>query len=104
MDRVDAKWSARRDIAAGKAFFRKAIKHQHRSRQVIMLDGCAASHRAVRELKAHDSLPKEIMLRSSKYLNNVKNPKRCVIAGGCSPQATRSDSPNLSKQPTGEQP
>src|SRR5271163_2870392 len=39
--------------------------------QTITLDGCAASHRAVRELKADGSLPRNTKLRSSKYLNNL---------------------------------
>ena len=37
----------------------------------ITLDGYAASHRAVRELKADGLLPAETQLRSSKYLNNL---------------------------------
>ena len=63
--------SARRDVAAAKAFFRKAVKSQQRLPQTITLDGCAASHRAVRELKADGSLPTDTKLRSSKYLNNL---------------------------------
>lgn len=35
------------------------------------LDGYAASHRAVRELKADGCLPTATRLRSSKYLNNL---------------------------------
>ena len=68
---VDFRLSARRDVAAAKAFFRKAIKRQQRPPQTITLDGYAASHRAVRELKADGSLPTETKLRSSKYLNNL---------------------------------
>jgi hypothetical protein len=48
---VDFRLSAKRDVAATKAFFRKAIKSQQRCPQTITLDGYAASHRAVRELK-----------------------------------------------------
>jgi transposase-like protein len=48
---VDFTLSARRDVAAAKAFFRKAIKGQQRAPQTITLDGYAASHRAVRELE-----------------------------------------------------
>ena len=36
-----------------------------------MLDGYAASHRAVREMKTDELLPEETTLRSSKYLNNL---------------------------------
>ena len=68
---VDFRLSARRDVAAAKAFFRKALKSQQRPPQTITLDGYAASHRAVRELKADGSLPTATRLRSSKYLNNL---------------------------------
>ena len=68
---VDVRLSTRRNVAAAKAFFRKAIKGQQRAPQTITLDGYAASHRAVRELKADGSLPADTKLRSSKYLNNL---------------------------------
>ena len=54
---VDFRLSARRDVAAAKAFFRKAIRNHQRPPQTITLDGYSASHRAVRELKADGSLP-----------------------------------------------
>src|SRR5205807_6211154 len=46
-------------------------KSQQRCPRTITLDGYAASHRAVRELKADGSLPANTKLRSSKYLNNL---------------------------------
>jgi transposase-like protein len=35
------------------------------------LDGYAASHRAVREMKADGQIPGDTKLRSSRYLNNL---------------------------------
>jgi transposase-like protein len=68
---VDFGLSAKRNVADAKALFRKAIRSQQRASQTITLDGYAASHRAVRELKADGSLPADTKLRSSKYLNNL---------------------------------
>ncbi len=68
---VDFRLSKRRDVAAAKAFFRKAIQHEGRPPQTITLDGYAASHRAVREMKEDGVLPRRTRLRSSKYLNNL---------------------------------
>ena len=68
---VDYRLSAKRDVAAAKAFFRKVMKSQQSAPQTITLDGYAASHRAVRELKADGSLPTDTKLRSSQYLNNL---------------------------------
>ena len=46
---VDFRLSARRDVAAARAFFRKAIKTQGTKPCTVTLDGYAASHRAVRD-------------------------------------------------------
>ena len=67
---VDFRLSRRRDVEAAKAFFHKAIRHEGRP-QTIALDGYAASHRAVREMKNDGLLPGRTRLRSSKYLNNL---------------------------------
>ena len=67
---VDFHLSAKRDVAAAKAFFAKAVKSQGVP-QTITLDGYAASHRAVRELKDDGLLPEGTKVRSSKYLNNL---------------------------------
>jgi transposase-like protein len=66
---VDFRLSDRRDVAAAKAFFRNAMKHNGTPR-VITLDAYAASHRAVRELKTEGKMPKRIRARSSMFLNN----------------------------------
>jgi transposase-like protein len=68
---VDFRLSANRDVTAAKAFFRKALKTQGQPPVSITLDGCAASHRAVRELPQHNPCWKDTRLRSSKYLNNM---------------------------------
>lgn len=67
---VHFRLSARRDVVAAKAFFRKAIKSQASTPRTITLDGYAASHRAVREMKA-DGHASDTKLRSSKYLTDV---------------------------------
>ena len=55
---VDFRLSTHRDVCAAKAFFRKAIKGQGCAPKTITLDGYAASHRAVREMKADGLLPR----------------------------------------------
>jgi transposase-like protein len=68
---IDFRLSRTRDVSAAKAFFHKAIRHEGRRPQTITLDGYAASHRAVREMKKDGLLRRRTRLRSSKYLNNL---------------------------------
>jgi transposase-like protein len=56
---------------AGSTVFSKAIRHQGQSPEIITLDGSAASHCAVREMKADGLLPEDTKARSSEYLNNL---------------------------------
>ena len=67
---VDFYLSRKRDVNAAKAFLRKAMKGQ-RIPTKITLDAYAASHRAVADLKDTCELPKRVLVRSCKYLNNV---------------------------------
>ena len=68
---VDFRLSGKRDVVAAKAFFRKAMKSQGSTPRTITLDGYAASHRAVREMKTDGQLPADTKVRSSKYLTDV---------------------------------
>ena len=68
---VDFRLSTRRDVGAAKAFFRKATKTQGSAPGTVTLDGYAASHRTVREMKADGQMPGDTKVRSSKYLNNL---------------------------------
>ncbi|MFM0334869.1 MULTISPECIES: IS6 family transposase [Paraburkholderia] len=68
---VDFRLSPKRDVAAAKAFLRKALRTQGRAPTSITLDGYAASHRAVRELPGENPAWRNTKRRSSKYLNNL---------------------------------
>jgi transposase-like protein len=67
---VDFLLSERRDVAAAKRSFSKAMK-KHGTPRVITLDAYAASHRAIAELQSAGALARRVVIRSSKYLNNV---------------------------------
>ena len=67
---VDFMLTEKRDVAAAKRFFRKAMTNQATPR-VITLDAYAASHRAITELKSAGTLPHRVRIRSSKYLNSI---------------------------------
>jgi transposase-like protein len=53
---VDFRLSPKRDVAAAKAFFRKALRAQGCAPLRITLDGYAASHRAVREMPSQNEV------------------------------------------------
>ncbi|HQT72428.1 MAG TPA: hypothetical protein PLX84_00705 [Acidiphilium sp.] len=59
------------DLFKGRHFDREAIKGQGSGPRTVTLDGYAASHRAVREMKADGELAADLKLRSSKYPNNT---------------------------------
>jgi transposase-like protein len=56
---VDFLLSKRRDVAAAKRFFSRAVR-QHGAPRVITLDGYAASLRAVTNLKESGRLPRRL--------------------------------------------
>jgi len=62
---VDFRLSLKRDVAAAKAFFRKALRTQGRAPLHITLDGYAASHRAVREMPNENEVWKRVNHASS---------------------------------------
>jgi transposase-like protein len=62
--------SERRNVAAAKRFFSKAMK-KHGTPRVITLDAYAASHRAITELKSAGTVAHSVGTRSSKYWNNI---------------------------------
>lgn len=62
---VDALLSELRDIAAAERFFQQAVE-QRGIPQKITLDGYAASHEAIAELRDEDTLPLDLAVRTSK--------------------------------------
>lgn len=66
---IDFLLSEHRDIAAAKRFFQQAIAKRGIPEK-IMLDGYAASQTAVAELQQEDILPKNLTVRTNRYLNN----------------------------------
>src|ERR1035437_4143813 len=68
---VDFLLRAKRDVAAAKAFFRRAFKSQGRLPRAITLDGYQASHRAAKEVLNEHRAGNQCKIRSSKYLNNL---------------------------------
>jgi transposase-like protein len=66
---VEFHLSRRRDRNAAKTFLRKAMRNQGVPTK-ITLDAYAASHRAVADLKESGELPRQVQVRTSKYLNN----------------------------------
>lgn len=67
---VDFLLSERRDIAAAKRFFTRAVQ-RHGAPERITLDGYPATHAAVAELKASGAIRPETKIWASKYLNNI---------------------------------
>ena len=58
------------ELEAAKRFFTRAV-NRHGAPEKITLDGYAATHTAVPELKQSKILPIDVCVRTSKYLNNL---------------------------------
>jgi putative transposase len=67
---VDFLLSEHRDIAAAERFFKKAIE-SHSTPGKFTLEGYAAMHTAVCELKESHILPISVLVWTSKYLSNL---------------------------------
>ena len=84
---IDFLLSARRDAAAAKRFFRKALGQPHTARpRTITADKNPAYPKAVAELKNDGELWRASRLRRAKFLNNIieqdhRRPKRLVRPG-----------------------
>jgi len=69
---IDFLLAAKRDAAAAKRFFRKALTATgNLFPRVINVDKNPAYPAAVKELKTEGNLPRRVRLRQCKYLNNV---------------------------------
>ena len=69
---IDFLLSARRDAAAAKRFFQKALRSpNHPTPRVINVDKNPTYPAAMEALKADGTIPRRVVLRQCKYLNNV---------------------------------
>jgi transposase-like protein len=83
---VDSLLCADRSVSAARAFFCKALKtHYPRQPQKLNLDGYAASHRALRLLVQENPDLQSVVIRSSRYLNNIVEQDHRAIKRRCAP-------------------
>ncbi len=69
---IDFMLSENRDMPAAKRFFTKALASAHNQLpRVITLDKNPAYPPAIQELINEKALPKETLVRQTKYLNNI---------------------------------
>jgi IS6 family transposase len=80
---IDFLLTAKRDTAAAKRFLRKAIEASGNPMpRVINVDKNPAYPAAVEELKADGSIPRRVVLRQCKYLNNVIEQDHRTVRNG----------------------
>ena len=83
---VDSLLCADRSVWAARAFFCKAVKTHHpRPPKKVNLDGNAASHRALRLLRKENPNLHGVVIRSSRYLNNIVEQDHRAIKRRCAP-------------------
>jgi transposase-like protein len=83
---VDSLLCVDRSESAARAFFNKALKaHQNRRPRKVNLDGNAASHRALRLLRQENLEWRSVVVRSSRYLNNIVEQDHRAIKRRCAP-------------------
>jgi transposase-like protein len=73
-----------RSESAARAFFNKAITtNQYRRPRKINLDGNAATHRALRLLRQESPVWRSVVMRCSRYLNNIVEQDHRAIKRRC---------------------
>src|SRR5580693_1038717 len=83
---VDSLLCADRSVSAARAFFSKALKtHYPRRPQKLNLDGNAASHLALRLVVQESPDLQSLVVRSSRYLNNIVEQDHRAIKRRCAP-------------------
>ncbi len=83
---VDSLFQVGRGIAAAMAFFRKAVMScAPRWPRKIRLDGHKPSHLGLRRLRREKHRWKYVLVRTSRYLNNVVEQDHRAIKGRCRP-------------------
>ena len=83
---VDSLLCADRSVSAARAFFFKALKtHYPRRPQKLNLDGYAASHLALRLVVQESPDLQSLVVRSSRYLNNIVEQDHRAIKRRCAP-------------------
>jgi transposase-like protein len=83
---VDSLLCADRSVWAARAFFSKAVRTHHpRPPRKVNLDGNLASHRALRLLRKENPNLQGVVIRQSRYLNNIVEQDHRAIKRRCAP-------------------
>jgi transposase-like protein len=83
---VDSLLCPDRSVWAARAFFSKAVKTHHpRPPRKVNLDGNAASHQALKVLRKENPNLRSMVIRKSRYLNNIVEQDHRAIKRRCAP-------------------